>query len=410
MPLALRWVGYESVDPLAETRLRCYGTGDGQRARFIERTRDDPRAVDGDFLLAEQLGEPVGTATSLSLTMWVRGAPLPCQGVAWVGAVKTARRRGTGAGAGVASTVMAEVLRRAREREQVVSALMPFRGSFYEHFGYGFVERRCDWTVPMGVLPTGSFEGIRFCRPDDFAARAACLAAVTRAGQCAVERSEAFWRVRDTEAAEGFQVVDRPAADGPVLGSMTLLHTNGGGRDVLKVSEIVSADSAALRRQLHFLASQRDQYAAVHLQLPADLPLQWLLKEAQIPHRPVHHAVAEPRPFTRMQVRILDHIRFLRALHLPAAAPAGRLTLCVREPEGDERRIRIEVADGRISAEPTQAEPQFMVPAPIWAAVATGELPASRALQLGLAEGSAAAAGLLDALAIGPTPFSHEYF
>ena len=32
--------------------------------------------------------------------------------------------------------------------EQVISALMPFRGSFYEHFGYGIAECRCTWTVP----------------------------------------------------------------------------------------------------------------------------------------------------------------------------------------------------------------------------------------------------------------------
>ena len=46
---------------------------------------------DGDYLLAEVDGQPVGTATSLSMKMWVR-AIIPCQGVARVGAIKTMQR------------------------------------------------------------------------------------------------------------------------------------------------------------------------------------------------------------------------------------------------------------------------------------------------------------------------------
>src|SRR5439155_1335951 len=118
---------------------------------FQEGIRFDQRPAPGDFLLAEQDGYPVGTATSLSMSMWIRGGRVPCQGVGWVGTIKTHRRGSRGAGGGVASQVMHEVLHRAREREQVVSALGPFRGSFYEHFGYGNVERHCSWTVPLAV-------------------------------------------------------------------------------------------------------------------------------------------------------------------------------------------------------------------------------------------------------------------
>ena len=59
-------------------------------------------------------GRPVGTATSLSMTMCVRGAPLPCQGVAWVGAIRTERRKSAQKGSGVASAAMWETLRIAR--------------------------------------------------------------------------------------------------------------------------------------------------------------------------------------------------------------------------------------------------------------------------------------------------------
>ena len=70
----------------------------------------------GDYLLAERNGTGIGTATSLRLTMSVRGSPVSCQGVAHVGTIKTERRKG-----GVATAVMRETLRMGREREHVIT-------------------------------------------------------------------------------------------------------------------------------------------------------------------------------------------------------------------------------------------------------------------------------------------------
>lgn len=166
MAMELRWVGEDELDRVGETRTRCYAHGLKDLEGYKQGIRADVRAKPGDFLLAVRDGEAVGTATSLSMRMWVRGGIIPCQGVAWVGTVKTHRRRVSGED-GVATQVMRETLRRARERGQVVSALMPFRASFYEHFGYGLVEQRNEWTLPLAVLPHGSFEGIRFYQPKD---------------------------------------------------------------------------------------------------------------------------------------------------------------------------------------------------------------------------------------------------
>src|SRR5437763_7688108 len=128
MPMSLRWVGADELDRVAATRFLCYGSAERDRARCRERLLNDSRGKPGDYLLAEVDGRAVGTATSLSLKMWVRGGVIPCQGVAWGGAIKTFRRRGGGDGStGVASGVMREVLRMARERGEVVTALMPLR-------------------------------------------------------------------------------------------------------------------------------------------------------------------------------------------------------------------------------------------------------------------------------------------
>ncbi len=405
MAMNLRWVGDDELDRVALTRLRCYAKADSDLPKFCETIRRDPRSKAGDFLLAETGGRAVGTATHLSMQMFVRGGVVPCQGVAWVGAIKTMRRRGESGTPGIASAVMHEMLRRARDAGDVVSALMPFRASYYEHFGYGVVERRVDWTVPVAALPTGPFDGIRFYEPDDFQARAECLNRMKAGGQCDISRSTDYWRVLDVAAEQSLRVIDRPD-NGPARGSMVLTHVQVDGKDVMKVSDQVYETPDALRRQLCFLASLKDQFASVVLTLPADLPLNWLLKETQVPHRPVNHPVADPKPYTRMQVRILDHSRFINAMQLPDTVK-GSVTVAVHECEGTVSRLKIEIDAGRPICSQTAETPQFECTDRVWAAVACGDLSATIACQWGLAKGNS---NLLDWFGRGAVPFSTEYF
>ena len=414
MPTHLRWVGTADLDRVAECRLRCYAPADNKRDEFAARLREDTRAGPGDYLLAEDDGgRAVGTATHLSMPMWVRGGRVACQGVAWVGAIKTERRKGgggAGRGDGVATAVMREVVRHARDRGDVCSALMPFRASYYEHFGYGVVERRHEWTVPISALPTGDTGGVRFYEAADFDARAACLARANRAGQCDPERTVGHWRLLDAgPAGDGLQMVDPGDDGGPrgyLRGYLFVRHEHVDGRDVLKVVENVYDSPAALRRQLCYLSTLRDQYAAVQLTVPADVPLNRLLREVQVPHRPVNHAVAACRPYTRMQVRVLDHAALLSALAWPADV-RGSAVVSVHECEGHASRFAVDVTDGRAAVTPSGATATFACADRTWAAVATGDLSAGDAVRWGLAEGTP---GVLDALARGPVPFSHEYF
>jgi len=420
MSLQLRWVDDDELDRVAETRLLCYGAATRDLDAYRERLRAEPRLQPGDCLLAERDGRPVGTCTSLSLRMWVRGGVVPCQGVAWVGTVKTHRRVGGGPGEpGVATRIMHETLRLARERGQVVSALMPFRGSFYEHFGYGIVERQTTWTVPISVLPRGPFESVRFYEPGDFQALTACrqrLAESREIRQCDIERSLATWQLYLKRWEEGFVVVDRVGGPGDAAGSvrgwMYLQHIHEpDGTDTAHVVECGYEDAAALRRQLHFLASLRDQYTRAKLTLPGDLPLNRLLSEPQITHRDTrNHPTAEARPFTRMQVRILDHKGFLEAMRLPVRT-AGRVAVTVRESEGHASRLRVDISDGRaVVSDGASDSSSFECTDVTWAAIACGDLRATVAVRLGLATSDPAAAQALDVLAEGPAPFTNEYF
>ena len=409
MPVQLRWVGEADLDRVADTRMLCFAHGSKEIDRFREGIRADPRGNAGDFLLAEQGGVGVGTATSLSMTMWARGSPLPCQGVAFVGTIKSHRRR-TDQGDGIATQLMNAALCKARERAQVVSALMPFRGSFYEHFGYGFVERRNEWTVPLSILPRGGFDGFRYVRAED-ANELAKLRTRTASGrQCDIERPADVWAFLLKRADGGYVMVDQADPGGPIRGYIWVEHALVGTKDQVRVVQNDYEDVGALKRQIHWLASLRDQYAAATITLPSDLPLNLLLKETQVPHRLVNHAAAELRPYTRMQLRVLDSKRLIEAMGFPPSAK-GRAGVVVQESDGGISRFSVDFSDGRAAVGAAGSSSVFACSDCVWAAVVCGDLPATRAVQLGLASADdPRAASVLDAFAIAPAPFCVEYF
>jgi len=410
MSLAMRWVGESEMDRVANVRLRCYANSDKEIARYRDGIRADRRAQGDAYLLAEQDGMAVGTTASLSLQMWVRGARIACQGIAYVGTIKTHRRDRKGPGGGIASQLMNEALRRARDEQVPATALMPFRASFYEHFGYGTVETRHNWTIPLSVLPTGAFDGMRFYEPADRAAIEACRQRYVERGQCDIERPSHYWDFKLQRAEEGFVVVDRPASHGAIHGYLWLQHPREQGPEQLQVMDSGYDDIAALRRQFHFLASLRDQYSSVLYPFPADLQANWLLREAQIPHRPVTHAAAGVSVANRLQVRVLDHAKFIEPMHLPHTTK-GQTIIAVRETEGHISRFKLDVAGGRATVTATDASAEFECPDRIWAAVVCGELPASQAVSLGLASSSSAAsAELLYLFSNGPRPFCSDAF
>jgi len=411
MSLNLRWVGDDQRDRVAETRMLCYAPARKELSAYVERLRNDVRSKPGDWLLAERDGVAVGTATSYALTMWVRGGAISCQGVAHVGTIKTHRRRSGDGAPGIATAVMNETIRAARERKFVVSALMPFRGSFYEHFGYGLVERRAEWTVPMSILPRGDFGGdLRFYRAEDFDEVVRFKQRITERTHGDIERPAGLWKQYLDGSDDGHMVVER-VGQGPIRSFMYFLHSHKDHADTVQVDEALYEDAAGLTRQLKFLGSLRDQYTKISITLPADLRLNWLLAETQMTHRNNrNHPTAECRPFTRMQVRVLDHEKLLSAMKLPDDR-AGKCVVAIREVEGEVKKIAIDLADGRATATATNASSDVEMPDRVWAMVALGDLPATRAAELGLiAVTNRTPLAVLDTLAAGPAPFCREYF
>ena len=409
--LSLQWVGQEAVDRISLTRQRCYSPALGQAEKFDLATKLDGRAKAGDILLATRDGHDVGTATSLSLNMWFRGARVACQGVAWVGTIKTGRRGGTSDGQrGIASQIMAETIRLGRDRGQIVSALMPFRVSFYEHFGYGNAERRTEWTVPLSILPKGDFDGYRFYEAADDTKLLELRDREAKNGQCDIETDAAALANYQREWANGFGFVDQPVKGGPIEGWVRIVEDRNPQAATAVIDDWSASSPAAFRRMLHFLASLKDQYSVARITLPGDLPLNRLLRESQMPHRQVDHLVSNARPYTRMQLRVLDHKRLLEAMKLPATM-AGKLNLAIKECEGTTMRLTLDFDGGRCKVGSASGDADATMTDVMWASIVTGDLSASATRPFGLIEcRSDAAMALLEGFAVGPTPFCQEYF
>jgi predicted acetyltransferase len=103
MSLSLNWLTKDSAEAIGRTRALCYAPTTKEIEIYQQRLAKDGRVTGEDILLAYRDNQPVGTATSYSMSMWIRGQSFPCQGVAWVGTVKTHRRSG-----GVATQIMRE--------------------------------------------------------------------------------------------------------------------------------------------------------------------------------------------------------------------------------------------------------------------------------------------------------------
>lgn len=407
MALTSTWLGRESIERVASIRLRCYGTKPEEQADMSQRTEAD-RFTDGDVLILSDETGDVATATSLSLTMNLRGTPVPCQGVAWVGTVRSHRRRKVD-GHGLASTVVRTLLAKARERKQMVSMLAPFRASFYEHFGFGVIERQLTWTIPTAILPKGDTSGFREATDAYFDAIVASRGRQFRQTHGDIEtdaRGVRYWH--KTLASLGFRFID--VRDGVVTSSLTVASVREGDASVAVVHKPWWDSDAALLRMLAFLGTLKDQYSFARITLPVDLPVNWLNTERQIPHRRVDHPAATCTMLTRMQLRVLDHVGFLNTLSCPPGMK-GRCTVAIRETEGHTATLALDIADGRIEARPTTQSPDLVLPDVTWASVAMGDLPITTAAALGLVDvNGPEAVQLLQPLAQGPAPFCHDYF
>ncbi len=419
--LHIRAIDPGEMEILASIRGRCYDATYAKQKRHHDYLLGEHwgDAAAGDFLIAERAGRAVGTITALRGVMSVRGVSLPCQGIAWVGTSHDARRSSRGRSEpGIATQLMHRTLAMARERGEVLTALAPFRASFYEHFGYGLVERRALWDIPLGLLPAGEAEGFELLDPGDAAGERAIADCRTRHlarghGDMAFPGYDGlggFAGVLRKYQENGYCFLRRRADGG--ASAFVLTEPKGERGDFGLACPYLGFDTPDdFTAILSFLGSLRDQYRRVLIETPADEPINLLLRETQVPHRGVEHVHARCEFTTRLQVRILDHLRFLSETPWPDPAARGQVVVGVRECEGTTSIFGFDVSEGRCQAKAATGEPDFTCADKTWAAIAMGDLKASTAAALGLATCTDhGKLPLLDTLSQGPLPFCREYF
>ena len=116
-------------------------------AGTIERLQDNQRYYEEHLtLVAEVAGVDVADASAVPMQQNVRGGVYRMARVAGVPALPQARRPG------YASALATEILGLMRDQSHVVSALYPFRPSFYERFGFaGLPKTRAVTFAPSNV-------------------------------------------------------------------------------------------------------------------------------------------------------------------------------------------------------------------------------------------------------------------
>ncbi len=89
----------------------------------------------------------VAVATAIDFDQWFGGRPLPCAGVGGVAVLPEHRGRG------LARHLMAQLLRRERDRGRRLSALYPANAALYRHLGYEFGGLRPRFLAPLTDVP-----------------------------------------------------------------------------------------------------------------------------------------------------------------------------------------------------------------------------------------------------------------
>ncbi|WP_250032928.1 GNAT family N-acetyltransferase [Paractinoplanes maris] len=220
-------------------------------------------------LIAEEHGQTLACAAALRMRQNVRGKVHDMAGVASVASHPSARRRG------IVRGLLERLLRQARDDGSTVSALYPFRPSFYARFGYvGTPRHRIATFAPEGLahlhraeLP-GEVE--RLSMRDGFAEW-------QRLHERLLGERHGFAVYDETRAAE-FRDDKRWVAiarvDGEVVGAVDYRVGSYGGD--LYASDLLATGPLGRALLLQFFARHVDQVARVHVRVSTDeVPELW---------------------------------------------------------------------------------------------------------------------------------------
>ncbi|WP_067504072.1 enhanced intracellular survival protein Eis [Actinoplanes sp. TFC3] len=295
-------------------------------------------------LVAEEEGRPLASVTAIPMRQNVRGVVHDMAGIATVVSHPEARRKG------YVRQLLTQLLELSREQDRLVSALYPFRPSFYARFGYVGVPRvRTAIFAPEGLdhlqrieLPG---EVVRLTPAAAFAEFSTLMHRLLgeRHGFAVFDEVFSGW-LRDDKT----QWVALARVGGEVVGAVPYRVERYGGD--LVAGDLLTTGPLARTLLLQYLARHVDQVARVQVKISTDeVPDLWGTDLAVL----TEGRTEFPRQGAPM-VRLLS-MRALNGLHTPAS-----LDVTV-EVTGDSflaGRYRIAGDAGSLAVEETKDDPQ----------------------------------------------------
>jgi predicted acetyltransferase len=258
--------------------------------------------------LAELEGVPAGAFRAYRFTLHLHGRRWPTLGLAAVAVSPSFRRRGIG------RWMCREALRVGRERGDLLSALFPFRVSFYAGLGYALAGSLHRYRFPLHDLPVGpGWERVRWMPRGEDAVLREVYARVAARSNGLLERTERMWGFLNRERYSAHVYVDDR---GRARGYLVAAFRRGRTGTVLGVKELVAEDQDAYEGLLGWIAAQRDQAAEGVLDT--------------LPSEGFHRRLAHPRrPRTRASRGLwFESATLLRGPMLRVLDPPGVLAAC----------------------------------------------------------------------------------
>ena len=322
----------------------------------------------GDYRGVFEGDELLAACGQIEFTARVRGAWLPLAGLTGVATAPTHRRQG------LAGRMLEASLAEYRDRGWPVSALRPFDARFYGRYGWATGCRYTAATVsPSALAPAREAAAGRFRRvhPEGFEALEPVYREWLDGVGLATRRSEDWWRDRAFHTPGTELYCYAWERDGETRGY--LLYQAEDRR--LTVREAAHVDHEAYLNLLRFLADHDAQADELLLRGPGHDRLLDVVEDRD---------ALDVELVPGQMVRIADVSAALEAVRYPADE-AATLTLSVADDHApwNDRTVRLAVADGTATVEPTEEEPDASVDIGTLSQLLVGYLPARRARTVG---------------------------
>ena len=361
-----------------------------------QRTQDYLRYLEENVtLVAEEDGVAVAAASAIPMRQNVRGLLYPMAGIASVASLPLGRRRGH------VRALMTELLGRMRDEGCAVSALYPFRPSFYERFGYAGLPKARTVTfspadlagllrreLPGEVRWERSASGYRGYRDFTIRLLAECHGFAVLPDYRAVQLRDADDRWLAT-AWDG----------GEMLAAVTYRIAGFGGE--LQAYDLLTRRPLGRALLLRFFAGHADQVGTVVVTVqPGEIPELWETDLATV----TQAAVSFPRAAAPM-ARVL-------ALETLAGVPAGpgRATVEVTDDPFIGGRYLLDGSSGALEVTRGRQEPEATLTAAGMSGLIYGVLDPDEVVIRGFGQVSAEVAARLRLLFPRRIPYLFAHF